>query len=138
VPLLLVYNLSAYDENFSNPTAILERLYVHLGHARFVDSVFVFGSQSCHHSCVPIRPLAELDETLDRLEAAGRVPALVGYAVKAQSMDAPEFPKERQWIMSELERRFVLRLHTPDDVKYARFTLEARGRPSNEPMPEAH
>jgi hypothetical protein len=43
---------------------------LHVGHTRFVDSVFVFGSQLCHHSCVQIRPLAEFDETLDRLQAA--------------------------------------------------------------------
>jgi hypothetical protein len=131
-PLLLVYNLGCYEENFTNPTAILERLYLHVGHTRFVDSVFVFGSQLCHHSCVPIRPLAEFDETLDRLQAAGRIASVVGYAVRGQSGDTEDFKKERPWMLSELERRFVMHVETPEGAEYTRFRLEARAPPPSE------
>jgi len=41
--LLLVYNLSSYEENHTNPSGILERRYLHLGHTRFTNSVFMFG-----------------------------------------------------------------------------------------------
>ena len=41
--VVLLYNLLAYDENPGNPAGLLERLYLGLGHARFMDSVIVFG-----------------------------------------------------------------------------------------------
>jgi len=50
--LLLLYNLDCYPENFTNPSGVLERLYLGLGHERFVDSVFVFGSRACRYCCL--------------------------------------------------------------------------------------
>ena len=42
--VVLFYNLEAYQENSTNPTAIPERLYVMLGHQRFLDTILMFGS----------------------------------------------------------------------------------------------
>ena len=65
--LLLVYNLSSFDENNTDPAGVLERLYLHLGHARFLDTVFSFGAQRVRWNELPIRPMNELDGFLGSL-----------------------------------------------------------------------
>ena len=64
---MLLYNLGCYSESFTNPVGVLERLYLGLGHERFVQSVFVFGSERCRYSCLPIRPQAEFSSFLQTL-----------------------------------------------------------------------
>lgn len=58
--LLLLYNFSSYEENGTNPSGVLERLYLHLGHARFTQSVFVFGSVQSRWAELPIHPLSDI------------------------------------------------------------------------------
>jgi hypothetical protein len=125
--LLLVYNLSVHDESVTNPEAILERLYVRLGHRRFVDSVLVFGSKSCRHTCLPIRPMDEVGPTLDALRAAPeRLGSITGYVVEKHPYDDPEFAPERSQIMGELARRFTVVMESPPNAKFARFRLTPR------------
>jgi hypothetical protein len=69
--ILLLYNLSCYPENVTNPQGVIERLYLSLGHERFVRSVIVFGSTACRYNCLPIRPLGEWPAFLDGLQADG-------------------------------------------------------------------
>ena len=65
--VILVHNFSSYDENATNPAAVLERLYLTLGHDRFERSVFVFGAQTARWNDFPIRPLRELKQFADKI-----------------------------------------------------------------------
>ena len=123
--LLLVYNLGAYDENYSNPEALLERLYLHLGHQRFVDSVFAFGTNACRHTCLPIRPMREFARFLDGIRAGRPVDraAIVGYWVAPHEFEEPVFAAERGQMMRAIRARFMLELESAPDAKFVRFRL---------------
>lgn len=62
--LLLIYNLSSYDENTTDPAGIIDRLYLHLGHERFVDSVLVFGEDRVRWIELPIRRMADVEAVM--------------------------------------------------------------------------
>jgi len=123
--MLLVYGLDAYDENYSNPDGILERLYVRLGHRRFVESVVVFSSVPCHHDCVPVRPLSELEPYLDQLRAAGpeRWARVVGYQVQPHQWDTDAYKADREKTIIALDARFTLVLDSPATDRVVRFHL---------------
>ncbi len=127
--MLLVYSLDAYDENFSNPDGILERLYVRLGHRRFVDSVVVFSSSPCHHDCIPVRPLSELEPYLDALQAAGpaRWAQVVGYEVQPHQWDSDAFKADRAKTIAGIRARFTMVLDSPPTDHVVRFHLEPYG-----------
>jgi hypothetical protein len=63
---------------------------------------------------------------------SGIAGALAEYVVRGQSGDTEAFKKERPWMLSELERRFVMEVETPEGAKYTRFRLEARAPPPSE------
>src|SRR5262249_27255835 len=65
--VLLLYNLSSFDENNTDPACVIDRLYVHLGHDRFVRSVYVFGDDRIRWDELTIRPMSEIDSTLASL-----------------------------------------------------------------------
>jgi hypothetical protein len=67
--LILVYNLTSYDENASDPAGIIDRLYLGLGHAAFMRSVFVFGDQRIRVNELPIHRLAELQPFVASMNA---------------------------------------------------------------------
>ena len=108
--LLLLYNLDCYPENFTNPSGVLERLYLGLGHERFVDSVFVFGSRACRYCCLPIHPLADFQSFLDGVRADGPTPpaTLAIYYPTMCNGPGAEHP-EVDALLAELGRRFRLR-----------------------------
>src|SRR5262249_33074023 len=129
--LLLVYNLGAYDENYSNPEALLERLYLHLGPQRFVDSVFAFGTNACRHLAHPPRRLAPRRMRRPPPFPAGlaRGPpverdATVGYSVAPHRFAEPVFAREREQMMQAIRARFVVAMESPPDAKYVRFRLD--------------
>jgi hypothetical protein len=123
--LLLVYNLDAYDENITNPSGVLERLYLRLGHDAFVRSVLVFGSRACRQTtCVPVRPLSDLPIVLDGLDGAAA--RLTGYAVASHPIDTPPYLAERAGILDAIQGRFGIVWHTPDGEKFRRFSLVER------------
>lgn len=66
--VFLAYNLSSFDENATDPAGALDRLYLHLGHERFLRDVFVFGSGRIRCNELPIRPMAELGPALDAIQ----------------------------------------------------------------------
>ena len=108
--VLLLYNLDCYPENFTNPSGVLERLYLRLGHERFVHSVFVFGSRSCRYCCLPIHPLGDFGSFLDGVHPGGPTPpaGLVIYfptMCKGPGAEHPEVDR----LLVELGRRFRLR-----------------------------
>jgi hypothetical protein len=106
--LILVYNLSSYDENPTDPAGILERLYLHLGHARFVDSVFVFGTRMRRWNELPIRPI---DDLAGFVAAIDDPTAFDGYWLRHES-DAEPWPAARRFrlasgaVLSALAQRF--------------------------------
>jgi hypothetical protein len=75
--VLLAYNLGCYPENMTNPEGLIERVYLALGHARFVRAISVFGSNSCRYSCLPIRPLEDLPAVLDEVASGSLGPTVV-------------------------------------------------------------
>jgi hypothetical protein len=125
--LLLVYGYGAHDEDVANPEAVLPRLYLRLGHQRFVESVFVFSTHSCQHECLPIRPIDSLEPFLDDLRAAGseRLRTITGYVAGEQPHDQPFFRDERARALVALSARFTVRYASPPEARVRRFTLEA-------------
>ncbi|HYV57169.1 MAG TPA: hypothetical protein VE911_06485, partial [Candidatus Nitrosopolaris sp.] len=117
--VLLLYNLDCYPENFTNPSGVLERLYLRLGHERFVRSVFVFGSRACRYCCLPIHPLTDFEGFLDGVHPGGLTPPadLVIYFPTMCKGPGAEHP-EVDGLLVELGRRFRLRL-TPSSSPVA-------------------
>jgi len=127
--LVLVYNLDAYDENLTNPSGVLERLYLRVGHDTFVRSVLVFGSHPCRQStCLPVRPLSELPAALDELRRGGAqaLSGTTGYAVRHLQADGAVFLAERAQILAALEERFELTWEGPAEARFRRFSLTPR------------
>ena len=136
--LFLIYNLTAFPENTTDPAAVLERLYLYLGHDRFIDSVFVFGSNSnisfvkpletaqCRYSCVPIKPMNELESFLDDIYNEGIIsPSTITFYYL---QDQPPtylniFESDAARIFSEIRERFIVKLESPPQSKYMRFKI---------------
>lgn len=131
--LLLAYNFACYHENLTNPVGVLERLYLSLGHERFVRSVFVFGSQPCRYSCLPIRPLKDLGPFLDGIRPDGPTPpvTLVGYYpldCSQQNTTAAELAQ----IVATIGARFRLTAVRPSQT-FLRFTITGENDPGARP-----
>jgi hypothetical protein len=127
--LIVVYNLDAYTENHTNPTGVLERVYLRVGHRRFVDSVFVFGSTTCRYDCLPIRPLAELPDVVDAIRPGGPIdPATVSvyYTQELHRTSRHTFTHESATIFGAIRSRFVLGEASPPGAKFLRFTVAPR------------
>src|SRR5262249_6984401 len=109
--VLLLYNLDCYPENFTNPAGVLERLYLRVGHERFVQSVFVFGSRACRYCCLPIHPLGDFQDFLDGVRPGGPTPPAILVIYFATMCKGPgaEHP-EVDRLLVEIARRFRLRL----------------------------
>jgi len=71
--LLLVYNMLSFDENATNPSGIIDRLYLGLGHERFSENVYVFGRDRLMVRELPIRPLQTFEEFVASIDAPSRV-----------------------------------------------------------------
>jgi len=131
--VVLIYNFSSHPENTTDPAAVLERLYLDLGHDRFVSSVYVFGSVTCRYSCVPIKPLGELKPFLE--------------SMGSESLTSPEtfkfyyyrhlhtfyrphqelFESEGAWVFSQIRERFLVRIERQDRKSdFLRFTIVKR------------
>lgn len=115
--LLLLYNFGCYHENFTNPAGVLERLYLSLGHERFAQSVFVFGSVNCRYDCLPIRPLEQFESFLDGVRPDGPTPpATLGvYTVtdcKGQGVDGADVTQ----MLATIARRFRVPLRGRREV----------------------
>jgi hypothetical protein len=122
--LLLLYNLSSFDENPTDPVAIPERLHLHVGHAAFVEQVFMFGERDVRWGKVPIRPIADFGSFLDRLE---RPHEILGYRLdhrhdaRTDWAAARTHQREMGEMLRELERRFVI--HWGDEDRSPTRTL---------------
>ena len=127
--LLLVYNLDAYYENITDPSGVLERLYLRVGYERFVGNVLVFGSHPCRQSaCLPVRPMAEIGPALDRLreEAPATLTRVTGYVVAPHQIDGPLFLGERAALLAAIEARFTVHWQDTESATFRRFSLTPR------------
>ncbi len=131
--LLLVYDLDAYDENATDPAAVPDRLYLHLGPRRFGEQVLLFGERTVRWNELPVRPPGEIDAALDGIT---NPTAIAGYALSHPRDDMP-------WPVAETHRRGVARLLAAIEARYEivwgqetrdvqgrvlrRFTLRPRG-----------
>jgi hypothetical protein len=107
--LVLVYDFHAYPENTTDPQALLERLYLRLGHERFVERIHVFSDLPCRYSCLPIAPLADLPAFVASLGALD--PAELERTRVVRYTDLPtqtEFAKDASTVVGALEQRFEL------------------------------
>lgn len=102
--VIVLYNMNAYTENSTNPTAVPERLYIRLGHQRFVDTVLMFGSFSIRQHPFPVRPLEDLDPVLGAIQDPDE------YVVHSivHPNDTPATKAEYARIREAIERHFVL------------------------------
>jgi hypothetical protein len=102
--VILVYNLGSYWENSTDPSGIPERLYVSLGHDRFMETVFIFGSETLRQHIFPVRPLAEIDGVMNGITDPGE---FVVHSMSAGA-DPPSTVSEINTILLALQRRFRL------------------------------
>jgi len=112
--LLLAYNLTSYDENATDPTAVIDRLYLELGHDRFMESVWVFGNQNARWNHLPIHPLAQFPYFVANLNPD----AFVGEWLYHPLDDEPTWETAKVH-RAELQQMF--------DALKARFDLEWSG-----------
>jgi hypothetical protein len=71
--IVLLYSFETYAENTTDPAALPDRVYLHLGHRRFVDSVLAFSDWRCRYACVPFIPVGEVRTRLADLGPLDRV-----------------------------------------------------------------
>jgi hypothetical protein len=91
--VLVVYNLSSYDENSTDPAGILDRLYLLLGHDQFRRSVLVFGEDATRWYELPITPMKELRS---RLEGISDPTMVDGYWLHHPWDDHPAWESARR------------------------------------------
>lgn len=125
--VVLLYNLESYWENVTDPTGIPERLYVTLGHRRFTEQVFMFGSQRVRHHEFPIHPLADLDGVVNAIDDPHDV---VVHGLWSR-LDPPVVVSELDAVRAALEKRFrLVPAHGAQPSKllaaWERFTLESK------------
>jgi hypothetical protein len=140
--LLLIYNFSAPQENSTDPAAVLERLYLYLGHEGFVNSVFAFGSDlnvgprkrppgavQCRYSCLPIRSMAELYMLLDGIGSDSCMASevfTVFYLLDQRGTYRHRFQLGSAKIFEEIRKRFLISFESPARSRWLRFKIERR------------
>lgn len=127
--LLLIYNFSPYWENPTDMVGVLERLYLHLGNQKFIDSVFAFSSVTCRYSCLPIRTLEELDPFLEKLISQNEADLenVIGfYTPNPLPTYQHSFAIESAQIFETIRKRFSINLLPSNGSKFRSFTLEGR------------
>jgi hypothetical protein len=127
--VVVVYGPFAYDENAANPTGVLQRVYLRVGHERFVRSVLVFASTSCEIQCMPLRPLSEIDGAIARMAADAQLRAPTMRLYYSQDLHLTfehRFESESALVFEAVRRRFALRAQRAIDPKVSSFDLVPR------------
>jgi hypothetical protein len=124
--VILVYNLSSFEENATDPAGIPERLYLSLGHQRFMQSVFLFGSQSGRWNEFPVRDMRDLEAFVRSIAEPAE---FVGY-LRTHPFDELRFQQEATTILERLARRWTLVWDPDRDLPHGRgqirrFRLQA-------------
>jgi hypothetical protein len=109
--IVLLHSQDCPTEDFGNPVGTLERLYLALGHERFVRSIVAFAAPGCRYVCLPLPPPADFPRIADTLVAGQRVDLDTSCQEK---MAAP---------LAVLQQRFRLAPVGPPG-RFAQFILE--------------
>jgi hypothetical protein len=96
------YNLDAYPENSTDPQALIERLYLRLGHDVFMRRAYFLGDKAHRYYPLPIRPIDALSELT--VASPGRELVFVDYVDPNQ----PIAEAARQEIRSKIDEQFIL------------------------------
>jgi hypothetical protein len=126
--LLLIYNFDAYPENTTDMAGVLERLYISLGHQKFVESIFVFGDTTCRYACLPIQRIDDLPRfSLPLPSGDPALPERIqGYYTLLSMPGAwgwKRFTVESARVFATLRQRFHVELDAPRGTYYAPFTI---------------
>lgn len=98
------FNLESGMENVTDPACVLERLYLRLGHKRFVENVFVFGESHCRYNCLPIYDLVRIPEFVGDMAAGAHGPL---NKFRMETVPGEE-PSALAPLRAALEAKFVL------------------------------
>lgn len=125
--LLLLYGAESQAELPEDPAALLERLHLSLGSARFRAQVSVFTDAPCHFSCVPARPLRELPGFLDTVAdgRAGFTPDELLVVYKSEQLQ-PRAAQEANDALAAIGRRFLPRPEPDPLPGFSALRLERR------------
>ena len=94
----------SYPENTTDPAAIIERIYLSLGHKQFDDHVFVYGRNKSRYDPLPIRDFDEYKMVHSLRQRAFDKPTwLVEYVGGGQSKI---FLDERTQVMTAISKSF--------------------------------
>jgi hypothetical protein len=126
--VLLIYNFDAYPENTTDMAGVLERLYLGLGHEKFVESVFVFGDTNCRYACLPIKRIDDLPRF--SLNASERAQGYYTLLSMPGAWGWKRFAVESARVFANLRRRFRVDLDAPAASYYAPFTVTGGLRPT--------
>ncbi len=118
--VVLLYNLSS--ETPADPAALVERVYLTLGHERFLASVLSFGVRRCRLDCQPILPLEGIPAALTSL-ADSREPAVAFYK---KALDPRRHVEESALVLDALAERFSIRPETDPAPGFGRLALQPR------------
>lgn len=130
--VILLYSLWNYWENHTDPAALPERLYLRLGHNRFVWSVFWFSSKPCRFDCIAVEPVTKAAAFFDELRTGGRG-ALDRYSVYYATEEAvPAGAVDTAVVFAELRQRFALRIELPTLLRMGSFRIAPRSLDAKE------
>jgi hypothetical protein len=111
--VVVLHSQNCPSENFTNPAGTLERIYLTVGHERFVESVVALPAPNCRYACLP---LPTMDAALAEL----------GRLVPEQIVDFDTSCKsEMEPALTLLRSRFELVTLNPGQ-RFARFALRPK------------
>jgi hypothetical protein len=116
--VVVLHSQHCPSENFTNPAGTLERIYLTVGHARFVESVLALPTPRCRYACLPLRSMEATSAELGRLEPE--------QAVDLDTTCAGEMKPA----LALLRSRFALVTANPGE-RFARFVV--RPKPATSP-----
>jgi hypothetical protein len=127
--VVLLYNFSVPAENVRDPAAVLERLYLELGHEKFLRHILVFGSEQCRYSCLPIRPLEGFRGLLEAIDPA---PLSALHTPMSLHFHRDHGSEEVRAMLDAASSTLVLGPATGDDDGFVASPIYGRRAPADE------
>ena len=105
--IIMVYNYATYAENNTNPEGLPERLYLKLGHKKFIESIFIFSDLRRIYTRLlgmrpPTKPFSELNDFVDKIDN------IQNYVVLKHPEERGKFKTDNGVIMAALTTKFKL------------------------------
>lgn len=106
--IIMVYNYAAYAENNTNPEGLPERLYLKLGHKKFIESIFIFSDLKHKYTRLlgmrpPTKPFSELNDFLNNITNPE------DYLIVKHSHPIRKLKIDSELIMKALSDKFLLK-----------------------------